>query len=47
MPDLQNDLRDARHRSSALWNLWKLPTWLPLNLYPCGDLGYLAVPEPL
>ena len=23
----------------------QLPSQLPLNLYPCGDLGYLAVPE--
>ena len=23
----------------------QLPSRLPLNLYPCGDLGYLAVPE--
>jgi hypothetical protein len=25
--------------------LKKLPSRLPLNPYPCGDLGYLAVPE--
>jgi hypothetical protein len=25
--------------------LLQLPIRLPLNLYPCGDLGYLAVPE--
>jgi hypothetical protein len=25
----------------------RLPIRLPLNLCPCGDLGYLAVPESL
>jgi hypothetical protein len=25
--------------------LWQLPIRLPLSLYRCGDLGYLAVPE--
>ena len=41
--------RDALReiRDLPLWrqNPQQLPNRLPLNLYPCGDLGYLAVPE--
>ena len=35
--------RVERYRRSLA--LFKLPIGLPLKLYPCGDLGYLAVPE--